>query len=150
MRGAAVIVLLVAGGCVPEQGPTMRPGDNCLRCHGGVPAGSQEGGHNARPWTFAGTVYSAVDAPADAGIEGAAIDVTDSSGRSFSVHSNLVGNFYSAESLVFPLKVCVEYGGLARCMTSLSPHGACNYCHATPPLDDAPGRIVAGGTAALP
>jgi hypothetical protein len=116
-----------------------------------VPYGNpgHEGG-GAKVWSFGGTVYPAVDSPVDAGIEGATIEVTDSNGRSFSVRSNLVGNFYSAESLVFPLQVCVENQGVKRCMTTPTPHGACNYCHAVPSLEGAPGRLVGGGTQTIP
>jgi hypothetical protein len=150
MRRAFLAMLLLASGCMPDQGPAMDPGQNCLRCHGGVPAGSSQGSHNARAWSFAGTVYPSVDSPLNAGIEGATVAVTDADGRSLSVRSNLVGNFYSAESMTPPLQACVEYGGVTRCMTQAAPHGACNYCHALPPISEAPGRLVGGGTQDVP
>ena len=150
MRRIAFALLVAAGACVPEQGPTMLPGENCLGCHGGVPAaaggGGGEGeGDDGRPWTFAGTVYRAANAPASGGVKGAVVEVTDANGRSLSVHTNLVGNFYSAESMSPPLKPCVAYQGVTRCMPVTAPHGACNFCHAQPPRGGAPGRIVAGG-----
>jgi hypothetical protein len=150
MRLAAlVLAVLVATGCAPSDGPTMRPGENCLQCHGGVPSGGQHGS-SAKAWSFAGTVYQAVDAPAGGGVEGATVDVTDAGGQSISVRSNLVGNFYSAESMTPPLQACVEFNGVSRCMIEPAPHGACNYCHALAPLGGAPGRIVVGGTQNIP
>ncbi len=130
--------------CTPENGPLMRPGDDCLRCHGGSPGGSagQEVRH-ATPWSLAGTVYPAVDANANAGIEGVDVQVTDAKGFAFTLHSNQVGNFYSAEGVTFPLRVCVSREGRVQCMEGPAPHGACNYCHAVPPLGQATGRIAA-------
>ncbi len=149
MRRAALVLLLLAAGCIPSQGPVMSPGENCLGCHGGVPSATGRGG-GARAWSFAGTVYLAPDAPTTAGVEGAVVSVTDASGRTISVRSNLAGNLYSAESLAAPLQACVEYAGVLRCMAGAAPHGACNHCHAVPPLSGAPGRIVAGGTPSPP
>jgi hypothetical protein len=137
---------LALAACTPDNGPTMRPGDDCLRCHGGATPGSTTEGlpvHHATPWSLAGTAYPSLDSGANAGIEGVDIQVTDARGFTFTLHSNLAGNFYSAETVAFPLHVCASRNGLARCMESPSPHGACNYCHALPPLGDAPGRITA-------
>ncbi len=143
-----VLPSLVAGivlvACTPENGPLMRPGEDCLRCHGGSPYGSQgQEVHHATPWSLAGTVYSEVNANANAGIEGVDVQVTDANGFAFTLHTNLVGNFYSAETVTFPVRVCVSRAGSARCMESPSPNGACNYCHALPPKGDADGRIAA-------
>ena len=144
MRGAAVVLAAVAlGGCTPENGPTMRPGDDCLRCHGGSPAAGEEEERHATPWSLAGTVYPTTNAAANAGIEGVDVQVTDAAGFSFVLHSNLVGNFYSAETVAFPLRVCVARNGATTCMERAAPNGACNSCHAIPPREEAAGRIAA-------
>jgi len=130
-----------------EKPPLMRPGEDCLQCHGGktVPGTSVDGGFHPRhatTWTIAGTVYQTPDADPDAGVLGASIRVTDANGWTFSLRSNLAGNFYSAEQVAFPLQVCVERGGADRCMETPVAYGSCNACHAWPPADDAAGRIT--------
>ncbi len=126
-----LVLLLLAGGvlaaCTPEDGPLMRPGDDCLRCHGGSPGGEEE--RHATPWSLAGTVYPSVDATVGAGIEGVDVQVTDANGFAFTLHSNLVGNFYSAETVAFPLRVCVARSGVTTCMEGPAQSGACNACH---------------------
>ncbi|BDG10004.1 hypothetical protein [Anaeromyxobacter paludicola] len=139
----ATLALAALAACTPENGPTMRPGEDCLRCHGGSPASGGGEEERATPWSLAGTVYAAPGADASAGIEGAAVQVTDANGFAFTLTSNLVGNFYSAETVAFPIRVCVARGGAVRCMESPSPHGACNACHALPPQGNAEGRIAA-------
>ena len=137
------LAMVVVAACTPENGPLMRPGEDCLRCHGGSAGGT--GGlpvEQATPWSFAGTVYPAVDASAGAGIEGASIQVTDAAGATLAVHSNLAGNFYSAERVAFPLRVCVSRSGAVQCMLTPAPHGACNFCHALPPVAGTLGRIA--------
>ncbi len=147
------LLLAVAGAvvaaCTPANGPLMRPGDDCLRCHGGLQADAgalpvTEGlpVKRATPWSFAGTVYPTVDAGADSGIEGVSVQVTDAAGSTFQVRSNLAGNFYSAERVAFPLRVCVSRNGAVQCMLGPAPHGDCNLCHALPPAAGALGRIA--------
>jgi hypothetical protein len=148
MRWLTVVVGLALGACTPENGPLMRPGEDCLRCHGGevVPgtgadAGFQE--RSAKPWTLAGTVYETPNADPNAGVLGAHVDVTDANGWSFQLRTNLAGNFYSAEQVAFPLHVCVELNGSApRCMQSPAQYGSCNACHTSPGVDGANGRIT--------
>ena len=114
MTRAAGLALLLAAACVPSQGPSMRPFEDCLSCHGG-------GGH-ARTWTVAGTWA-----------RGAHVTVVDANGKSVTMRGNDVGNFYTAESLAFPLTVWVD----GRLMTSTTDHvspqpltyGGCNVCH---------------------
>ncbi len=144
MRWAAVLAGAALWACTPENGPTMRPGDDCLRCHGGQTPGTSLGEtRQARAWSLAGTVYATVDASVSAGVEGATVHVVDAKGFTFDLHSNLAGNFYSAESVAFPLRVCVDRNGRTNCMETPAPHGACNYCHTVPPRQDALGRIAA-------
>ena len=130
MRRAAVLLALCA--CVPENGPLMRPGEDCLACHGGqgtLPFGERT--RHAKAWTVAGTVFE-TDANAQfegAGIEGAEVQITDAAGWSFSLRTNLAGNFYTREGVQFQLHVCVAHGSARRCMESPSATGGCNGCH---------------------
>jgi hypothetical protein len=107
MRSAAAVVaaLLALTACVPEEGPSMNPGEDCLGCHSG---------DEARTWTVAGTFS-----------RGAAVDVLDAAGKSFTLRGNAVGNFYSAESVRFPLTVRVD----GAQMTTPAAYGGCNRCH---------------------
>lgn len=139
----ALAALTLLAACTPENGPTMRPGEDCLRCHGGSP-GPKLGDERPAPrWTLAGTVYATVDADPRAGVEGALVHVKDANGFSFTLETNLTGNFYTAETVAFPITVTVERHGQVNPMDTPSPHGACNLCHALPPLENALGRIAA-------
>lgn len=138
-RSILVLAAVAAGACTPDNGPTMRPGEDCLRCHGGSTATGAGDERHATPWSLAGTVYPSAGSSADAGIEGVDIQVSDAAGFTFVLHSNLVGNFYSAESVAYPLRVCVARNGATRCMEEPSENGACNSCH-TP---EEAGRIFA-------
>jgi hypothetical protein len=106
MRYVSAAAILLAAACsAPAEGPLMAAGQDCLTCH--------DGG-NARRWTAAGTF-----AP------GAPVTISDSAGKSFTLHGNQVGNFYTAEPLAFPLTVSV--GG--RTMPDPVTYGGCNSCH---------------------
>jgi hypothetical protein len=116
----AALALLLSAGCIPEEGPMMAPGEDCMRCHGG---GEGEG---ARAWTVAGTVYpSETTEDPDAGVRGATISISDANGKSFDLRSNDAGNFYTAESLAFPIAVAVN----GEWMEPPPPDGRCNRCH---------------------
>ena len=105
---AAVTLTLFAAACsTPHDGPLMEAGHDCLACHDG---------NQARRWTVAGTFW-----------QGAHVTLTDSAGRSFTLRGNLVGNFYTAEPLVFPLTVSVE----GRTMPDPVTYGGCNQCHSS-------------------
>ena len=135
-RAAAVAAALALAACVPAEGPLMSPGQDCLACHSpGAPSGQ-----HAKDWSLAGTVYPALDADPNAGVEGDEVEVTDTAGFAFSLRTNQAGNFYSAESVRFPLAVCVSRGGAKSCMQSPVASGACNACH-QPGSGLAPGRI---------
>lgn len=101
---AALLATLAA--CIPENGPLMEPGSDCLECHGG---------DEARTWTAAGTW----------GGQGSRVTITDSSGKSFTLRTNRVGNFYTAERLAFPLRVSVDGSEMPAPVT----YGGCNACH---------------------
>ncbi len=79
MRRLALAVALALGACIPEEEPLMRPGSDCMACHGGS---------GARTWTIAGTVY---DTTGSVGLLGANVNITDANGWSFTLRSNLAG-----------------------------------------------------------
>ena len=142
MKQASTILLLpvlALLACGHGEGPVMLPGENCMNCHGGSAAKAV----GAPAWTVAGTVYTAPDAEMDTGTEGALVHLTDALNLSLTLKSNAVGNFYTREPLVFPLRACVEYAGFTRCMETV-PRGSCNECHTIPSQNQAPGRITAG------
>lgn len=150
-RTAAALAAALAAACIPEEGPLMSPGENCLECHGG---GLLEGEaptvadpEGARRWTIAGTVFPSIGAAPGDGVRGAKVHVRDANGRTFTLETNRAGNFYSAERVRFPLRVGVEYQGVLHEMEPDVPYGGCNGCHRQPPRRDAPGRISVGGDA---
>jgi hypothetical protein len=136
VRRAACVALLVLAACVPDPGPTMNPGEDCLTCHDGS---------GAPRWTAAGTVYRTIDANPDDGVAGVSIHLTDASGRTITLRSNEAGNFYTRERLTFPIGAAIEQDGVRQEMPHIVEYGGCNRCHAQPPQEDAPGRISLTG-----
>ena len=145
MRWALLVaVAALSTGCTPTNSPLMRPGEDCMRCHGGTePLG--EGEEQGPTWTVAGTVYLALDAAVSQGVEGALVDVTDAKGKKFTMRTSASGNFYSAEPVTFPLRVQVKRNGLTVPMDGQVDLGSCNSCHTQPPASGAPGRVIAPG-----
>jgi hypothetical protein len=97
--------LSACGGDDGAEGPTMRPGANCLACHG---------------FTAAGTVYTSGGAAAS----GVSVTIAGAS-RSIPLTTNSAGNFYTSEAITFPANVTVGGGGAS--MTAA--RGDCNTCH---------------------
>ncbi len=139
---AAALAAALSAACVPSTGPTMAAGQDCMECHGGgggggggvVPAatgGDGGGEEDGKTWTIAGTVYPTQNAAADQGLENARIYVRDAAGKSFTLRSNQVGNFYTAESVTFPVQVAVARGlnQPANAMRNGASSGGCNGCH---------------------
>jgi hypothetical protein len=124
MRALAALAL-AACACVPDEGPLMDPGSNCMECHG-------RGGADPA-WTAAGTVFPSPSAPTGDGVEGVRVHLFDANGRSVTLRTNRAGNFYTRERLAFPLQVTLEGSGFFRAMPHLAPNGECNACHAFPP-----------------
>ena len=121
-------------------GPTMRPGENCLRCHN--PLGEAK----TRVWSAAGTVFPMLDAERTEGV--AAVDVvfSDENGKVVTtVTTNDVGNFYTAAPLPDPFFVRLEFEGERIEMPCAPPAGSCNACHSKNPVGFAPGRIYLPG-----
>jgi hypothetical protein len=116
---AALAASLLVGGCGGEadEGPGMRPGEECIACH--HPAGSA-GEH----WFgAAGTVFDEAGAPA----AGVAVTLVDARARQVSDVTNWAGNFYFEQELTSPLQVTIS--GAAGERTMADATGACNSCH---------------------
>ncbi len=118
MKRLVAAAALAAAGCIPDPGPMMKPGADCLECHGG--GGGEE---DAVPWTVAGT-WNGQGANTWSGT-GMYVSVQDSAGKSFTIRTNQAGNFYTREPVVFPLTVAVDG---AR-MPAQVGYGGCNGCH---------------------
>ncbi len=115
-----------------ENGPTHRPGQRCLVCHGS-------------DFVVAGTVYlRSEDA---AGLAGAEVEITDDAGGLFIAVTNRAGNFMLSvgevdedrqgqgwvglpEAPAFPLRVTVRFADEERRMRNvIHREGACAACH---------------------
>jgi cytochrome c553 len=106
-------------------------GQDCIGCHnanGGVPANTY--------FTIAGTV---VDANGG-GIAGATVVVTDNNQAQKRLVTATNGNFYTTDTIAFPVTVKVTSCPTTKKMTAQvqSSGGSCNSCHANggsqPPL----------------
>jgi cytochrome c553 len=106
--------------------PLMRPGENCLRCHGP----NREAA--SKPWSAGGTVYATKDAPVDQGLAGVTVTLSDSNGKTVKLTTNAAGNFYTPEPLVPPLGITLEKEGKVRKMPRSAPAGSCAACHSYP------------------
>jgi hypothetical protein len=156
-RGIARVacVALVAAGCLgttPEEeaeqalgddrgdeGPTHRPGQPCLVCHGEAYHPGDE------LFVLAGTVYRR--AGDDVGLRGAEVEVIADDGETFTVRTNRAGNFLVsvgevdrdrlddgwlglARAPVFPLRVAVRADGVEQRMRNvIHREGSCAHCH---------------------
>ncbi len=108
---------LLSAACIPDPGPMMKPGSDCLECHGG--GGGEE---DAVAWTIAGTVTGSIG-----GQQGSTVSIRDAGGWSFTLTANQAGNFYTRETVSFPLTVAVD----GRPMPNAVQAGdaSCNRCH---------------------
>jgi hypothetical protein len=119
-------------------GPTHRPGQPCLVCHGGSGPASLE-------FAVAGTVYQAQSGAVVPQI-GATVSVVDTNGVQASAGTNGAGNFWVLESQwtpTFPVHVLsVAYADLSNPMfTHIGRDGSCATCHSDPPGGDLVGHI---------
>jgi hypothetical protein len=126
-------------------GPTHRPGQPCLTCHGGSgPAKVQ--------FSVGGTVYlnqgDSMPAP------GAAVEIEDILGNVFTVQSNSVGNFFVNLADFAPhyptqMQVTSADGSVVvQMLTHVGRDGSCADCHTATEGPSSPGPIyvnAAGG-----
>lgn len=117
-------------------GPTHRPGQPCLVCHGGSgPASTQ--------FSAGGTAY--VD-PGKQPASGSTVTLIDTNGVVATATANSVGNFWIPQAQwapSFPVHVLgVGYGSNAYSMiTHIGRDGSCASCHYDPPGGAAVGHI---------
>ncbi len=114
-----------------SPGPTHRPGQPCLVCHGGTGPGSPE-------FEIAGTIYEYRDV-ASGGVEGVQVRLTDVTGKVVPLTSNRAGNFYlpkDRETLSYPLAVELNDSritdappGVKSMITTVGRNGGCAFCH---------------------
>ncbi len=129
-----------------KNGPTHRPGQPCLVCHGG------QGPGNA-VFSMAGTVYR--DVNSDVPVQDVRVVLTDAFNTRVAAVTNEAGNFYLVESQfapAFPVTVLLCYG--ASCdpkdtaasvvqpmKTHIGREGSCSGCHVEPSSNKSPGRV---------
>jgi hypothetical protein len=119
-----------------RNGPTHRPGQPCLVCHGGLGPGSPD-------LSVGGTVYKSMsDTQA---LSGAVVTLTDAQKNVRRVTTNRTGNFMvdaSAWQPVYPMLVSVSYGGVSVDMkTPVGRDGSCAACHTDPPGPASAGHV---------
>jgi hypothetical protein len=143
VAGATALLGVLSCGSEPEAefgfatGPSMLPGDDCLRCHS---AGSAY--PTAPHWSLAGTVFPTPDAAATAGVHGVEVVVATEAGAVLeTLTTNAVGNFYSNTPLPEGFRVSLRYQGASIEMPCPPPAGNCGACHSLPPIGGPPGRI---------
>lgn len=111
-----------------RPGPSHRPGQPCLTCHGGDGPGEPE-------LSIAGTVYSAEGIAEP--LSDVLVQITDATGVSHSVASNEVGNFYIAADQwrpVYPIRVELrdrraDENGRKPMLSTIGRAGDCATCH---------------------
>ena len=120
-------------------GPTHRPGQPCLVCHGGSgPANVQ--------FSAGGTIFESQTGAPAVPLPGATITLVDTN-RSFGTGTtNAVGNFYVLQSdwaPTFPVHVdAVAYAGVSTPMlTHIGRDASCATCHYDPAGPETPGHV---------
>jgi hypothetical protein len=150
MRRAVVLFLLFAAcedpvhngevdALGPENGspgPTHRPGQPCLTCHGGSgPASAQ--------FAFGGTVYKE---DKNDGYEGVDVQLTDAKNAVKHVTTNSAGNFYLPHEdwePVYPVHVSISRKDIKADMgTHVGRNGSCAGCHYEPKGPSSAGHVV--------
>ena len=126
----------------PEQpgvspGPTHRPGQPCLVCHGGSGPASQQ-------FAAAGTVYP-WQSGSTAALTGVTVTLNATHDSIATATTNEVGNFYVLESQwvpAFPVHVQLAYQSNSLSMTThIGRDGSCATCHFDPPGPETPGHV---------
>jgi hypothetical protein len=119
-----------------RPGPTHRPGQPCLVCHGGLGPGSPQ-------FVMAGTVY-AVQGQTPAARD-AQVRIEDVNGSTFDSTTNEVGNFYITTdewAPTLPAQVIVSQGAeVQQMLTHIGRDGSCAGCHLNPLGATSPGPV---------
>jgi len=127
------------GGGDDDGSPTMNPGMACNDCH--------RRSREAPIFSIAGTVYPTLNEPDNCyGVNGLnagmQIKITGANGAVLMLAPNAAGNFYSQNSVAFPAKAALVYGGMEIEMFDpiTAADGDCNSCHSEYGTNG-PGRI---------
>jgi hypothetical protein len=119
-------------------GPTHRPGQPCVACHGDL-------GPAKLAFSVGGTVYQKQGSPIPA--PGAQVLVEDQDGRATTIPTNAAGNFFVTPSVFLPnyptrMRVASTDGTQVAQMISISNReGSCAMCHFDPPGPTSPGPV---------
>ena len=119
-----------------HNGPTHRPGQPCLVCHGGLGPGSPD-------LSVGGTIYQSMsDTRA---LSGAVVTLTDAQKNVHELTTNRTGNFFVEASTwqpVYPMLVSLSFGGVSVDMkTQVGRDGSCADCHTDPPGPASAGHV---------
>jgi hypothetical protein len=143
MRPILIPVIVLFAGCIDpvhndavdalggevqglRPGPTHRPGQPCLTCHGSEGPASPE-------MSVAGTVFEVRDSTI--GIPNVLVSVTDATRGTQNRYTNGTGNFYIFKQEwdpVFPLHVQLSSSSVSSPKTMTGPigrEGSCATCH---------------------
>lgn len=119
-----------------HNGPTHRPGQPCLVCHGGLGPGRPD-------LSVGGTIYRSM--PNTQSLNGAVVTLTDAHKDIRQVTTNRTGNFLidaSAWQPTYPMFASVSYGGVGIDMkTQVGRDGSCAACHTDPPGPASAGHV---------
>jgi hypothetical protein len=96
------------------------PGTACLTCHDGNTP-------NAPLWTLAGTLYTTGGGAAP--LPGGTIIVTDNAGSTIKIISGDNGNFFTSQTVVFPVHITASRCPDSQTMANAQQVGDCNSCH---------------------
>lgn len=127
------LLLSACGGS--DEGPLMKPGENCMTCH---VAGGQA---REEVWTVAGTAYTTATDTALMGVSGISVVITDANNKQITLTSNAAGNFYTKDAVTFPISAELRRGAKVQKMSMKVSTGACASCHNQPSSGGAPGRL---------
>jgi hypothetical protein len=120
------------------HGPTHRPGQPCLLCHG--------------DFNVAGTVF--IDPANVTPANGVSVNLLDSQGSTFVATTNEAGNFFvrtNEWTPVFPMKVSITSNGVTTTMTAdVGRNGACASCHFDPVGPASPGHVYTSADGGVP
>ena len=121
MRPALTAILfattLLSFGCGGDEGPDMRPGEDCLGCH--------RAGGSGPAFSAAGTIFDGTGA----GVSGVTVSITDSAAATRTATTSGSGNFHMTESLAPPLSPSLAKAASTASMPGTAASGACNSCH---------------------
>jgi hypothetical protein len=128
----------------PEQpgvapGPDHRPGQPCITCHGGS-------GPATLQLSVGGTVYQYRDDTSQPAVN-ALVQIEDVTGKTWTVKTNTVGNFFVTEADFQPhyptqMSVTSADGANSQQMGTLANRdGSCADCHTPSPGPTSPGPV---------